>query len=218
MSDPVKGKSAAGRRREARAHETRSRIASAALHLFLNRGYVSTTIESIASEARVAPATIYQAFGTKQAVLAAALDAAITGHDEPGPLLARKWVTTASRHRDPRRRLAAVTRGAARVAGQTAALKEVMRDAAATDPGVLELIREDHRRRRETQRALVGLAIGDARLRPGMTLERAADTFFLLVNSDAYRLATSLLGWSHHQWQRWLVDVITRDCLPDPRA
>jgi hypothetical protein len=93
-----------------------------------------------------------------------------------------------------------------------------MRDAAATDPGVLELIREDHRRRRETQRALVGLAIGDARLRPGMTLERAADTFFLLVNSDAYRLATSLLGWSHHQWQRWLVDVITRDCLPDPRA
>jgi hypothetical protein len=40
-------------------------------------GYVATTIEVIAREAAVAPATVYQAFGTKQAILARLLAATI---------------------------------------------------------------------------------------------------------------------------------------------
>src|SRR4051794_4303304 len=186
MPDPVKGKTEAGRRREQRALQTRARIADAALRLFRERGYVATTVEAIAREAGVAPATVYQAFGTKQGLLARALDATITGDAEPVPLLDRDWVATARRHRNARHRLEAVVRGAAQVAAQTAALKEVMRDAAATDPMVRTLIQEDHERRRETQRALVRIAIGDHDLRPGMTADSAADAFFLHVSSSSY--------------------------------
>ncbi|MCA1783786.1 MAG: TetR/AcrR family transcriptional regulator [Dermatophilaceae bacterium] len=211
MRDPIKGKTEAGRRREQRALQTRARIAEAALRLFGERGYVATTVEAIAADAAVAPATVYQAFGTKQGVLARALDATITGDAQPVALLDREWVAAARRQRDARRRLAAVVRGAAQVAAQTAALKEVMRDAAATDPMVRDLIRDDHERRRETQRALVQIAVGDDALRPGMTCDRAADAFFLLVNSSTYQLTTEVLGWSDHDWQQWLVELLTRE-------
>ena len=54
MIDPVKGKSEAGRRREERARQRRQRIVDAALRLFLERGYVATTVEAIAEAAAAA--------------------------------------------------------------------------------------------------------------------------------------------------------------------
>ena len=215
MSDPVKGTTEAGRRREQRARETRARIADAALRLFLDRGYVATTVEAIAAEAGVAPATVYQAFGTKHTVLARALDATIVGDLAPVPLLDRAWVQATRRHRSAKRRLAAVVESAAGVAARTAALKEVMRDAAATDPSVRDLIREDHDRRRQTQRALTEIA-ADGELRPGMTVDRAAKTFFLLVSSSNYQIATEILGWSDDEWQEWLVGILTREFFDEP--
>lgn len=215
MFDPVKGKSAAGRRREQRAQHTRARITEAALRLFVERGYPATTVEAIAAAADVAPATVYQAFGTKQAVLARALDTAIAGDTASTPLLDRDWVAAARRQRSARRRLATVVRHAAQIAAGTAPLKKVMRDAAATDPRARELIDEDHERRRQTQRALVEVVIGDDKLRSGMTLGRAADTFFMLVNSTGYELASETLGWSEEQWERWLVRVLTYQFFGD---
>jgi AcrR family transcriptional regulator len=211
MAEPVKGKTAAGLRREQRAQQTRVRIATAALRLFLERGYVATTIDAIAQEAGVAPATVYQAFGTKHAVLERVLDSTIAGDDAPVGLLEREWVSQARRQRDARRRLAVVVRHAAQVAARTAPLKEVMRDAAAADPRVRDLIREDHARRRQTQRVLVDIAIGDSALRPGTTHEAAADTFFVLVSSHNYQFVADVLGWRLGDWQRWLVAILTRE-------
>ena len=51
MKEPVKGKTEAGRRREERARHKRQRVADAALWLFLERGYMATTIEVIARKA-----------------------------------------------------------------------------------------------------------------------------------------------------------------------
>lgn len=75
-------------------------------------------------------------------------------------------------------------------------------------------MRRDHERRRGTQRALVDIAIGDADLRPGMSRQRAADAFFLHVNSS-YQLATEGLGWSDADWQRWLIATLAREFYGD---
>jgi AcrR family transcriptional regulator len=215
MSDPVKGKTEAGRRREERAHRTRARVAEAALRLFLKNGYLATTVEAIAREAGVAPATVYQAFGTKQAVLARALDTTIVGDAAAVALLDRDWVAAARRQRSARRRIESVVRQAAQVAARTAPLKEVMRDAAATDPQVRALIREDHRRRRATHRALVELALEGTSRSSTETLDRATDAFFMLVHSDNYVLATEILGWTDEEWQRWLIAMLTPQLLDD---
>ena len=213
MSEPVKGRTEAGRRREERARHRRQRVVDTALRLFLERGYVATTIEAIAREAAVAPATVYQAFGTKQAILARVLDQAITGDAEPAALLDRDWVKQAARPADPRQRLAMVVRHTSQVAARTAPIKEVMRDAAAGDPAVRQLLHEDDRRRYLTQRALIDQVIGGGSLRKGCDLDHAVATFFATVNSHSYQLLAGQLGWSPVDWQRWLTDVLGRELL-----
>jgi AcrR family transcriptional regulator len=211
MTEPVKGKTDAGRRREERARQRRERVVDAASRLFGERGYVATTIEAIAREAAVAPATVYQAFGTKQAILARILDVTIAGDADPAALLDRDWVRQAARHTDPRQRLALVVRHTSQVAARTAPVKEVMRDAAAADPAVRQLLLEDDRRRYLTQQALVDLIIGAGSLRPGCDRDHAVATFFALVNSHGYQLLATQLGWSPDDWQRWLTGVLDRE-------
>ena len=211
MKEPVKGRTEAGRRREERARHNRQRVADAALGLFLERGYMATTIEAIAREAAVASATVYQAFGTKQAILARILDQTIAGDAQPAALLDRDWVKQASRHPDPRQRLALVIRHTSHVAARTAPIKEVMRDAAAADPAVRQLIRDDDQRRYITQQALVDLVIGKDALRAGCDRDHAAATFFALVNSHSYQLLATHLGWSPADWQQWLTTVLDRE-------
>lgn len=210
----MKGKTEAGRRREERARETRRRIVDAGMRLFIERGYVTTTVEAIAREAGVAAATIYQAFGTKHAILARALDVSIAGDDAPLALLEQAWVDGVTGEGDPARRLEAVVRHAAGVAIRTAPIKEVMRDAAATEPAVRELIRQDHQRRRRSQRALVDLVAGEGRgARTLLDPDGAAATFFALVNSHSYLLAHEELGWDAEEWTGWLLGVLHRELL-----
>jgi AcrR family transcriptional regulator len=216
VRQPVAGKTEAGRRRESRARQTRQRIIAAGLQLFLDRGYVATTVEAIARQAGVAPATVYQAFGTKQAILAAALDATIAGDDEPLAVLDRDWVSQARRQHDPIRQLRLVVSGACQVAARTTPLKQVMRDAAAFEPAVRDLVRQDHERRRLTQQRLVQLLAERRPLRAGLDLRHAVDTFFAVVNSGTYELLVGYCGWSELQWQDWLIDLIEREFFGEP--
>src|SRR6266540_1221836 len=64
---PTAGSTRTPRRPKAQA--TRRRILDAARGLFVERGYVATTIEAIAAEAGVAVPTVYLAFGTKRGLL-----------------------------------------------------------------------------------------------------------------------------------------------------
>jgi TetR/AcrR family transcriptional regulator, regulator of autoinduction and epiphytic fitness len=211
VREPVKGKTDAGRQREERARHKRQRVVDAASRLFLERGYVATTMEAIAAEAAVAPATVYQAFGTKQAVLSRILDQTVAGDAGPAALLDRDWVKQASQHPGPRQRLAMVIQHTSQVAARTAPIKEVMRDAAAGDPAVRQLLREDDQRRYITQQALVDLAIGEDQLRDGCDRDHAAATFFALVNSNCYQLLATHLGWNPADWQQWLTTILERD-------
>ena len=76
-----------------RTRATRARIIAAATPLFVRDGYLETTMSGIAKAAGVAVQTLYLSFGSKVAVLEAALDAAAdeaTAADRPaatdGPL------------------------------------------------------------------------------------------------------------------------------------
>jgi AcrR family transcriptional regulator len=209
--EPVKGRTEAGRRREQRARATRDRIVSAATASFLDHGYASTTVEAIASAAGVGVATVYQAFGTKAAILARALDRAIAGDGDAVAVLDRDWVVAARDEEVPRRRLEAVVSGAAGIAARTAPLKEVMRDAAATEPDIRALLEQDEAQRLVTQRSLVEIVL---RSPPS---DAAVATFYSLVNSRSYLLLSSQLGWDEGTWRRWLIDVLARQLRLDER-
>jgi AcrR family transcriptional regulator len=61
------------------SERTRARVVDAATRLFLEHGYVATTIEAIAAEAGVAVPTVYYLFRTKPRLLAAVLDTTVAG-------------------------------------------------------------------------------------------------------------------------------------------
>ena len=78
--------------RAARARETRQRMVDAARRLFVERGYLPTTMSAIAQVAGVAIQTLYLSFGSKAGGLAATLDTTNAGDDAPVPVLDRPWV------------------------------------------------------------------------------------------------------------------------------
>ena len=71
--------------RRARSDRSRVRIIDAGRGLFVERGYVATTMESIAERADVAPQTMYHLFGTKCSILGAVLDTSIVGDHDDDP-------------------------------------------------------------------------------------------------------------------------------------
>ncbi len=65
------GRATEGGRRERKKAEVKKRLYMTALHLFLQRGYESTTVQEITDLADVAKATFFNYFPTKEHVLAA---------------------------------------------------------------------------------------------------------------------------------------------------
>jgi AcrR family transcriptional regulator len=84
-------------RRERRKHEVRARIFAAARELFGKQGFQATTVDEIAAVADVAPATFFNHFQSKQAILSL-MTAEVVEHlhaitveslDQPGTPMAR---------------------------------------------------------------------------------------------------------------------------------
>src|SRR5436309_14569313 len=64
---------------------SRREILEAAHRLFLQQGYVATTIPAIAAEAGVAVQTIYNTVGSKREVLGGVIELAVRGPAYPAP-------------------------------------------------------------------------------------------------------------------------------------
>src|SRR3954470_7746681 len=84
-----------------RAAATRARIVAAAGPLFVEHGYLDTTVSAIAKAAGVAVQTLYLSFPGKIAVLEAALRAAGAAADPAG-----RWLDEVRAEPDGRRALA----------------------------------------------------------------------------------------------------------------
>src|SRR4051812_6280248 len=65
-------------RRAEYAAATKVAIRAAARDLFLDKGYVATTVDDIAARARVAPATVYAVGGGKQKLLGTVIEEAVS--------------------------------------------------------------------------------------------------------------------------------------------
>ena len=81
--------------RQAQVAHTEQRILAAATELFLEGGYLATTLEAVARRAQVGARTVYLRFGTKAALFKRVVDVAIVGDTEPVNVLGRDWVQAA---------------------------------------------------------------------------------------------------------------------------
>jgi AcrR family transcriptional regulator len=194
-----------GRRR--RSDRTRRQIVEAADRLFVERGYVRTTIEEIARAAGVAAQTVYYAFGTKVRLLSAVLDARIGGEGPDQPVVERDWAATLGASGSAVEAIDALAGAAVDIFRRTAPVYEVVRGAAA-DPEVGALLAENRRARRSDQRELVRRLHDAGVLRADLDIERAADTVYAVLNEEVYELLVVDCGWSADQLRAWLSEVV----------
>ncbi len=211
MARPVKPTSQPdfSRRRE-RARATRGRVLDAARDLFIERGYVATTIDAIAERADVSPETIYATFGNKRAVLAEVVDVSIAGGPNAAPILEQHWVEELRREPDAARRVKILARNGRRILERRAAIDEVVRGGAAADPEVAALWARGKAQRLAGQRALLGFVVGSGGLRPGLDLAAAADILYAIGSPETYRHLVVDRGWSGIRFERWYADALER--------
>ncbi|MBX7159134.1 MAG: TetR/AcrR family transcriptional regulator [Acidimicrobiia bacterium] len=190
-------------RRDANAAQTRRSVLAAASAMFSERGWAGTSMREVARSAGVAVETVYANFGSKQALLKAALDVAVVGDDRPVPLAQRpEFATLGAGKRRERARAAA--RLVLQIHRQTSALGRVLREAAASDAGLGQELREAEQRRRTNVDQGAALVAG----RPVTETER--DGLWAVLSMEVYQLLVGTAGWSEEEYEEWLTDTIDR--------
>ncbi len=194
--------------RQLQAEETKRRIAKAARQLFSEQGYAQTSIVAVADAAGVAVRTVYAAFGTKQAILAAICDAWLVEADVFA-LIGRARMEPDSAQRI--RLIARMNRQQWEHGTDVAALLDA---AAATDKDVERMLAGWKEQRANVQGEIVaGMA---DQLADGLDVDTASAIVRALSTAEIYRELVTENGWSADRYEQWLGDLLIRELLgPD---
>ena len=195
-------------RRRERALATRRRVLEAARVLFIERGYVATTIDAIAERADVSTETVYATFGTKRAVLAELVDVSIAGHADPAPVMAQAAVQYLRDEPDQRARLRMLAALGSSILERRSAIDVVVTGAAAADPDIAALRERGKSERFAGQRALLAIVVGDGDLRGGLDLEAGAAILYAIGSPETYQLLVNDRGWSPDRFEAWYAETL----------
>ena len=210
MSDSVNTRPYDTSRRAERTQASKRAVVEAAHELFLARGFADTTVDAISAASRVPIATVYRLFKTKTAILKQVIDTAVVGDDASVPLGDRSVVKDAQAADDPKAMTAAWAHVARQVFDNTAALRLVLRVAAALDTEAAALQDSIEEQRRVGQ-ARVARALADKGfLAPGLKEAEARDIVYALMSIDTYRILRLEQRWSGARYERWLANALYR--------
>src|SRR6185312_10902426 len=199
----------AGRRyhapaRLAAAARTRAGIVEAAHERFAERGWSGTTIKGVAADAGVSPKTIEALFGTKAALLGAAVDFAIRG--DAG--------TTSVVERESAQRLQAAPDAAAMldlhaahlrlITPRSARIVSVVEHAAEAERAVGKLWRRIIQNRGSGVRWATELFLSKPGRPAGAERAEVEPIFWVTVNWGTYRTLTELAGLDDDGYEDWV--------------
>jgi AcrR family transcriptional regulator len=200
--------------RRAQAATTRRAIIDAAATLFVERGYVATSIETIAEAAGVSRATVFTSVGGKKALLKKAYDVALVGDDEPIPFPLRPASLAVRAEPDPRRYLVGYAGLVVDINNRLARVYEAVRGAASADPEVRDVFEAIGTERRIGAGNVVrDLVAKGGQLREGLDTEAAADIVWVLIDAGLFHLLVHRRGWTPARFQGWLADSMQRQLL-----
>jgi AcrR family transcriptional regulator len=197
-------------KRDEQARRTRRRILVTATEQFRTLGYAGTTMGAIAAAAGVSVPTVELAFGTKATLLKAAIDVAITGDDEPVPVLERPWAARAEAATTPEAFLAVVADVVADAAKRSDALVLVAFEAARSDQRLAPIAAQLKAQRAVVAAWIVDRLIARAPLRPGVDRAQAIDTVWLLMEPAVFERLTIDRGWTPDRYAAWFADSALR--------
>jgi AcrR family transcriptional regulator len=202
--------------RSDQARATRRAIVAAASELFVTQGFAATTIDAVAERAGVGRKTVFSSVGSKGALLKLAWDWALVGDDEPVPMAERPAVRAILGERDPGRLVRMWVDMVVDVGERAGPIGSVVVAAADVDPEARALRDAMRRESLAGATAFVTHLASVGGLRAGLTVARAADTCWALINAAPQHLLMTSRGWSTAEFRDWLVRVVSASLLePD---
>jgi AcrR family transcriptional regulator len=200
-------------RRKEQAEATRTAILDAAERLFIEDGYVRTSMAAIAKEAGVALKTVYLGFETKGGLLRALWHRRLRGGRERVPVGEQEWFLEVLREPDPAQVLRLNARNSRVVKSRIAPLGEVLLTAAPADPDVEALSERIWSDFYENQLEVVKALHRRKALKKGLGVKRATDMLWTLNHPRTYILLVHERDWTPEQYERWLADITISELL-----
>ena len=208
--DTVKPRRYDASRRREQARLNREAIVAAARQRFLDDGFTATTIATIAADAGATADTIYKSFGGKAGLLRAMCEDALKGE---GSIQAeqRSDAMQAS-EADPRRMLRGLGTLTTEVAPRIAPLLLLLSTAAEADPAMAQLRADFDAARLARMTQIVQILASKTQLRPGLSVEEAAEIMWAYSSPELYGLLVLTRGWQPERYGEFvgesLVDAL----------
>jgi AcrR family transcriptional regulator len=191
-----------------RAAATRRRMVSAAYGMFCEFGYRATTMAAIAERAGVAVQTLYFTFHTKDELLQEVHKGAVFGEESRAPT-EQSWFAEVAAEVDAQRAISSVVEASSAILGRVAPMLPVFHAAAGDAAGAVFRRGEDRRRRH--LRELADLILSKEGTSGRVSVDEAADLFYVLLGPETYRSFVLDLGWSTQAWTHWTTNALIRD-------
>jgi AcrR family transcriptional regulator len=214
MAEGVKRKYDSTRRR-AQAADTRQHVIEASRPLFIEQGYVATSMRQVADAAGVSLQTLYNAFDSKFGLFSALMDVIVAGDHQPVALADRPEFRALDDIDDPGEYVAAVVAAAVSVLVRLDVIFPTLRAAAESDAEVAAAYRRFVLDARYQNNAQAGERLASmGALRPGSSAAHATDVLWTIVSPDTFHLLAGERGWSAGEFEQWAVDTLQSTLLP----
>ena len=197
-------------RRRQQADATRRRILASAERLFAAQGYAAVTMEAIAREAEVSPASLYLHFPGRAAIVGALAEAISAAPDLS--------VGQVTRDADPVELLRVGARIMRQLNERSWLIADILRSQQGNDSDIARLWALWRERHLEAMRQAMGAIARAGGLRRGLSVEDAADALYALAGTEVYRALVGERGWTPEHYERWLFETSCRELLPNHLA
>lgn len=203
MPDPARPPS----RRDEYAELTRQEVVKAARRLFAEHGYAQTTVERIAREARVSPATIYAQCGGKEGLLRTLMDLWTTGD------LVVRIIADCAAQTTGRAKLETLADGYVELYARDDDIVRIVTRASASAPPAADFLGIADQRHQEALAVIVeGIRdVGD--LAEGLSVEDAARIIFFNFRHPQFTLAAETFGWGVDRARQWTLEQVAAAIL-----
>jgi len=191
--------------RQRQALATRQLIVQSACELFLEHGYLATTIEAISAKAGVAVSTVYAVFHNKRGILQAIRE---KWHQESGQ---REIYQQAREQFDPKQRLLLAAHATRRQWETGGVMMTIYQAAAAADPDAAAELATALQGRRTFLTQFIDEMAGQ--LRPGLSSTRAVSLFYTLTQPTIYQDLVLGERWNADEYEAWLAETLQQQLL-----
>lgn len=195
--------------RSAKTRQTRVRILDAARELFLAGGYIGTTLDAVASRAEVSQQTVYNLVGGKATLFKTVYDVTLVGDDEPIPVSDRPEMRRVLDSPSARAALESYATVNSVLWGRVGQLVRIATaQAASGDPDLGSFVETIEGERAIGTRGVARFLDNRFGLRPGLTVDAAADIMWVLTSPELTDRFVVRRGWSLVRYEEWLVETV----------